>query len=305
MTFEFLIFYQEKIGIDICIVLFELLSQVTDELEIYFDDFDSDEVKELLIFRHKRLGDETIDQDGNTLRNTILGFAIELPEDTDEAQALVERFSQALAEADIISHIVKFEDPLLCNNLIEWSKKIFSLEMKLRRVLSLIYLNAYQGDFYNLLREESVKCMAPPTAEDMQNARENHFFHLTFSQYVQLNNRPDPQLRDLLLNIRSTESYDFLYAELNRKPVQDLNDAALLLDLKDKMGAIEKMRNCVAHNRQPSRRTIGSYELAYREIDTLLDSYLNQWGWQESVEGESLRDNEDEFSSQVSEVQDA
>ena len=288
MIFEFLIFYQEKIGIgtDICTTLFGLLSQTIDDLEIYFDDFNSDEAKQMLISRHKRLGDETVDQDGNTLRNTIFGFALELPEDTDEAQALVEKFSQALAETDLISHVVKFEDPLLCKNLIQWSKEIFSLEMKLRRILTLIYLNAYQGDFYNLLREESVKFMSPPTVEEMQNTKENHFFYLTFSQYVQLNNRPDPKLCDLLSNIRNSESYNSLYAELNRKPVENQNDAVLLLNIKDKMGAIEKMRNCVAHNRQPSRRTIGSYDLAYQEVNNLLNEYLDQWNWQEAIETE-------------------
>jgi len=53
------------------------------------------------------------------------------------------------------------------------------------------------------------------------------------------------------------------------------------------MGAIEKMRNCVAHNRRPSRRVVEDYENARPLLNDLLDNYLNKWTWRELGEGES------------------
>ena len=53
---------------------------------------------------------------------------------------------------------MKFEDPLLRAELTERASEIFSLEMKLRRVLSLIYLQAYQGEdpFFEVESQEVV-----------------------------------------------------------------------------------------------------------------------------------------------------
>ena len=89
-----------------------------------------------------------------TVQRTVLGFTLELPDETESPSTVVDDFADAL-RAEPIEHIVKFEDPLLHQELAKYAEEIFSLEMKLRRVLSVIYLNAYQEDnFYDLLREE-------------------------------------------------------------------------------------------------------------------------------------------------------
>ena len=57
--------------------------------------------------------------------------------------------------------------------------------MKLRRVLTLIYLYAYQdGNPYDLLCDESTPPIVKerPKPEQMKAALENQFFHLIFSQ---------------------------------------------------------------------------------------------------------------------------
>jgi hypothetical protein len=60
---------------------------------------------------------------------------------------------------------------------------LFVLELKLRRVLSVIYLHAYDTEPYKLLREEKMKPQPennPPSPTHMQEVWENEFFHLTF-----------------------------------------------------------------------------------------------------------------------------
>ena len=62
-------------------------------------------------------------------------------------------------------------------------------------------------------------------------------------------------------------------------------DADLLAALKNKINAIEKMRNCIAHHRRPSSRTEEGYQNAQPLISKLLDDYLELWSWNEAANG--------------------
>ena len=149
---------------------------------------------------------------------------------------------------------MKFEDPLVQDELAQRAAEIFALEMKLRRVLSFIYLYAYQGgNPYNLLKEEQTRPMTQSLEpEHMMSVTENQFFHLTFGQYINLNNRQQPSLDDLRNMIRDAERYDALRDELLRTPIDNEADINLINDLKELMDPIEQMRNCVAHNEGPA-----------------------------------------------------
>jgi hypothetical protein len=287
VIFEFVMVYQQNSDTDIRQILIDTL---TLSLQDNFDEFDPDTVEQMIILQTQRIANQSTNEDGNTTQTIILGFTLDLPEETNQAQTVVEEFAKALTEVPSpISHIVKFEDPLLQSDLAQWSAEIFAIEMKLRRVLTLIYLNAYQGvEPYKLLKDEKEQIAAKekPTDRDMQDNLENQFFHLLFSQYVNLNQRPDPQIGKLLEHIRNFVQYEELQTEINRKPVADNNDADFLAGLKDKIGAIEKMRNCIAHHRRPSTRTKQGYETAKPQVNQLLDTYLSQWVYNETIANE-------------------
>jgi hypothetical protein len=120
--------------------------------------------------------------------------------------------------------------------------------------------------------------MTKPTKVQMQPMYENQFFHLTFSNYVSLNQRPEvKQVPTLLELIRGAEQYEEFRKELQRKPVEKEDDAVLLAGLKERMDAIEKVRNCVAHNRRPSRTMLDNYINARPLLNDLLDQYLARW----------------------------
>ncbi len=286
MIFEFVIVYQQDTDTDIRQILIDTL---TVSLQDNYDEFETDTVDQMIILQTKRIGNQSTNEDGNTTKMIILGFTLDLPEETEEAERVVEEFAKALTEENSpISHIVKFEDPLLQSKLAQWSAEIFAIEMKLRRVLTLIYLNSYQGvEPYKLLRDEKEQPSGKdkPNDDQMQKALENQFFHLLFSQYVSLNQRPDPSIGKLLEHIRNFIQYDELQTEINRKPVEDNNDANFLAALKEKIGAIEKMRNCIAHHRHPPRKTEEDYRNAQPLISQVLDDYLELWTWNEVANG--------------------
>ena len=276
MIFEFLIVYHQQPDTEIVEIIRDCLADV---LADNLNEFEDEAIAEMVISRLERSGDEMADDDSTPCRRVLLGFALDLPDETASLRLVVDEFCEGLNTSPVV-HLIKFEDPLLQADLAGWTEEIFALEMKLRRVLSLIYLHAYQaGDAYNLLCEEIMQPVAkePPKADNMKGRAENQFFHLTFSQYVGLNKRPEPKLPDLLTLIRSKEGYDSFREELSRVPIEDEDDAVLLAGLKERMEAIEAMRNCCAHNRRPSKKVEDNYRNARPLLDQLLDGYLARW----------------------------
>ena len=231
----------------------------------------------MIQIRHERL----VNEDSADNLNTIVGFSLELPEDVD-SEAIIKEFAESLQDNPLVFHVVKFEDPLLRAELAERADEIFTLEMKLRRVLSFIYLHAYQliGPF-DLLREETVQILKAekPTEEQMKEFNENQFFHLTFGQYVQLNNpRQIKQVNDILQVIRDSTQYDDLREKLmqdpKRNPIEHKRDVDLLSDVRALMNGIEQMRNCVAHSRKPTKSIREQYSTTRPLLEERLDRYL-------------------------------
>lgn len=279
MIFEFLIVYQQASDTDIVGLIRDCLGKV---LEDNLNEFDDESVARMVVPRLERLGEAKMNDESG--RRVLFGFAIDLPEETASPRFVVDEFAEALNTPPVL-HLVKFNDPLIRADLARWSDEIYLLEMKLRRVLTLVYLHAYQdGDPYDLLREEVVQPTAKerPHAMQMQERAENQFFHLTFSQYVGLNRRPDFKLTDLLELVRGKEAYDSFREELSRVPVEDEDDAVLLAGLKERMDAIEAMRNCCAHSRRPSKKVEENYVNVRPLLDQLLDGYLVRWEFQEN-----------------------
>lgn len=286
MIIEFLIAYCRAADTEIVGVIRDCLVKV---LEDNLNEFDDEAVERMVIPSVERLGDAVVPDDSDSYQRAVFGFALDLPEETASPRIVVDEFAEALNTAPVV-HLVKFDDPLIRADLARWMDEIYTLEMKLRRVLSFVYLHAYQdGDPYELLREESVQPMKSerPKAQEMKDRAENQFFHLTFGQYVHLNRRPEFKLPDLLALVREKEAYNGFREELARAPVEDEDDAVLLAGLKERMEAIEAMRNCCAHSRRPSKKVEENYLTARPLLDQLLDRYLARWEWQEPIE-ESL-----------------
>ena len=67
----------------------------------------------------------------------------------------------------------------------------------------------------------------------MKAANENQFFHLTFGQYINLNQRPPFKPVDVLKLIRNSEHYEALRAKILRNPIEHEGDADFLASLKN------------------------------------------------------------------------
>lgn len=266
MTFEFIISCHAMSPTDLHRMLVDLLIGI---LEDNSNELDADNIKRMIKI-HDYYPTLTVDNDME-----IHGFALELPEEIESAEAVVQEFANALPDTLLIFHAVKFEDPFLQDRLATRAKEIFALEMKLRRVLSLIYLVAYQSESpFDLLRKDAVQPTEKLDPKQMRAVSGNQFFHLNFGQYAQLNQRKKIETRDLLDIIQDAEKYDAFRAEVLRTPVTNERDREFIGNLREIMDPIEKMRNCVAHNRQPTDRINENYLNARSRLVELLDEYL-------------------------------
>ena len=279
MTFEFLIACRINAETDIKQTLTELLTGILEDKQ---NSFNEDILADMVRIRHRRAVARESDDAAPAGNPTLIGFTVDLPDETRDAEDVIADFANVLPETPPISHVVKFEDPLLELYLAERASEIFALEMKLRRVLSFVYLNAYQlEDPLNLLREERRENQPQPIPEPehMIAVKENQFFHLVFSQYVNLNQRHEPRsVQDLMESIRNSCEYDTFRAKIMQSPIiEDEEDAVFIANLRGIMTQIEGMRNCVAHNRRPSRSIRDSYPNARDQLEAKLDEYLAHW----------------------------
>ena len=270
MTFEFLIACRWESQAAIETLLIELL---TEALEANQYDFDDHMVSNIVQVTHIRNSYSKSPESG-VVHHTLVGFTVEL-DDVEVSEAVIDDFAGSLRGSGPIYHAIRLEDPLLQRELANIGSVIFGLEMKLRRVLSFIYLHAYPDGPYDLLREDQGRPMAQGiTEEQMRKMMENQFFHLTFRQYIQLNQRRTLGPTQLIEAIVESDSYDGLRAKLLSAPIVHEDDIELLADLKRLLDPIERMRNCVAHNRRPDIDTREDYSIARPQLDERLDRYL-------------------------------
>ena len=124
------------------------------------------------------------------------------------------------------------------------------------------------------MQQRQVKPMKQPKQAQMEKVTQNQFFHLTFSEYRNLNQYTQFKLPYILEVIRNAEQYDVFRAEIRRRPIEEEDDVGLIAALGELINPIEDMRNCVAHNRRPTDEITDNYPNALQRLDERLDQYL-------------------------------
>lgn len=282
MKVEFLIVCQPERAVEIISAAFlrELLQSV---LADNLDEFDESALTDCITLTLRREVARTADAE--ELARVICGFDLLLPEETTYPKDVIEQFADALAGQDGVLHLLKFYDELLLEKNLELAKEVFALEMTLRKALSLIYLTQYEDSSYNLLREDQVQIAKKdgekPKPEEMEKSRENEFFHLLFSQYINLNKRRQlAEVKTILELIQQADSYDLFKAQLSRKPITDEHDGDFITSLKDLVKSIEELRNCLAHNRTPSEKALENYGNSKVNLTQRIEGYLRQFNFE-------------------------
>lgn len=223
------------------------------------------------------------------------GFSVTFDSAEEQMEDLINNFSEFVADYtadctdDRIKHLLKLNDPQLQRTLRDYGKELFDIEMKLREALSLIFIDTYGKDFYELLNETNVDPVTPPpqrTPKLMNESYENEFFHLLFSHYIRINNPKQPDIdRDKIEEyIEQAEDLEDLSQLITLKqPITKTEYVDFLESLKSRVDSIEKLRNCVAHNRSIPAEIIEDYEMVKDPLLQSIEEFLDS---QESDESE-------------------
>lgn len=214
-----------------------------------------------------------------TTQHTLCCFNLNIPLEVENPQLVIEYFASLLESFEGIKHILKFYDDHLLENNLKFIPRLFELEMKLRKAISIIYLFSYYDDFYNLLRDDSIEVIKKDgnkvTEEQMKNMQENEFFHLTFSQYINLNKtKPIKDVNKLLSKMSLFSTFEDFKDGLQKLPIVKESFQDFIASLNQTLDAIEKLRNCIAHNRTPSKKIIEDFERFYVMADELIENFL-------------------------------
>lgn len=252
-------------------IIFELLKDALDESSSKL--FDEGEIA------------HAINRTGYTTRASespewVSSLKIDLEIEEVDKNAIIESFHQRLllGEDDGILHVTKLFDSDLKHKLAQYASELFDLEMKIREVLSIIFLDTYgAADGYGFLKDSSQSMMKnnAPGADDLRANLENELFYLLFNQYSVLNERASISNTKSLISIMSRATdFNSLRAELLRRPISKPLYVDFLAGLQQLVDPIEKVRNCVAHNRSISKRKAENYSTAKENLEVHIEEFL-------------------------------
>lgn len=252
-------------------------------LEVHWEGDEASRATDFVIEQFKRTSGPRDTTTNELIGPTLYGFQVELPDEVDSPLVVIKDMAQSLLGDPNVEHVLKFFDTLVEENNLMISRELFGLEMRLRRAISLIYLHAYGGTYYDMLRNDALGAdgrlrKRMPKPEDLKGKSENEFFHLLFNHYGELNVRRETrQLDDLIRQLANSSDFSALQRELLRMPIEDEDDRRFLDHIKRDLNPVEEIRNCVMHNRAPTDGEIRSYETARDALSQAMDELFERW----------------------------
>ena len=218
----------------------------------------------------------------------ICGFSVEFDSAAGGIGELIHDFSQSVADCtdEGIEHLLKLNDPQLQRTLRDYGEEIFEIEMKLREALSLIFVDTYGQDFYTLLKDVNITQAERPSVKRMQQFYENEFFFLFFSHYPRINDRKRPNQDGIFEYIQQAEDFEELKQRMTTNPITKERYVAFLASLRQQVDSIEKLRNCVAHNRSIPKRTLDNYKTAKDLLLEEINEFLEEQASDDNATGD-------------------
>lgn len=209
----------------------------------------------------------------------ITGFNLEVPEGNI---AIISEFGQKLQDDDNVYLVLKYNDEVMQSEHQIYSKEIFDLEMKLREIISFIFLDTYKKDFYNLVKDIDVTIQPlngnnRADEEYFKKHFENEFFFLGFSHYIRLNNLKELKKQDSLIEmIKNSNTYKDLKHKLQNRGIVKKNYQDFLAGIKENMDPIEVLRNCIAHNRSFTETIVNNYLEAKENLEHDISDFWDE-----------------------------
>ena len=175
-----------------------------------------------------------------------------------------------------ISHVARFHSPAQLRHHEGLYRDIYEIEMRLREVLTFIFLDKSPARPYGFLDGNAIKLQGDKSNQSPEYLKahdENQLFHILFDDYDDLNQNPVAKPTDLLPLIRTSISFDKLREAVSEAPIKPGKHADFLLALSELVPTIEAVRNAIAHNRDLSIRARENYDLVRPRLNKAIDDF--------------------------------
>lgn len=269
MRFDFQIAHTNDGSGDLKVLLISLLKEAMTEAYIEEDEIierTDEEIEEWIEITYCHAMDDKF----------ITGFKLLLDEN-ENLKKVINYFSKKLQEADNIHLVIKYSDEKMRKIFEQYSREIYENEMKLREVMSFIFLDAYKKEYYDLLKEINVRIQKLNNNypdEEYYNAHlENEFFFLLFSDYRKLDEVKQIKQSDLMEAILGSDDYNGLKQKILNRGIVSENYRQFIAGIKGYLESIENLRNCIAHNRSISETIRENYEHAKNGLEKSIQAF--------------------------------
>ena len=257
-------------------------------------DLDIDEFQDCLTEKcFKKIGE---DQD-----QTFIKFNIYLDCDIigfDVVKEILESFNEELKSIKPEA-VFKFYDDILLDQMKRFYHKIFEIEMRIREIVTFIFVDTYATDFYDLFTEiqigkdmkyqksreleenlkfevNSLKKKKEDREDYLRYLLENESFYITFSGYKQLLVTKQLQQNDLFNIATRSKTYQKFRENICDRGIKEQIYKEFLNEIKDPLDNLEPLRNCVAHNRTLSDLEGENLELICDELDEIINKFVEK-----------------------------
>ncbi len=201
---------------------------------------------------------------------------------------IIDDLISSLKEEINIKVITKFLDESM--QCVHWTifRELFVIEMKLREIITFIFLANYENQYNNLLNDYKIKFAKDMKKDDLTRNYENEFFYILFSDYLKLDesNLKEMTNRELINFINKSDTFEEFQQFISNRGIKKYNKC--LLEINDSLEIIEQIRNCIAHNRKISNRLMAAYEVHKKKLlgdeETKIAGKLDKF-WQNLQEG--------------------
>jgi hypothetical protein len=208
--------------------------------------------------------------------------------DTREADRLTQGFCKEIRDRtteDIpgLYHMIRLTSLTQLRENEIFFREIYDIEMRLREVLSYIFLDQYPDRPYRFLDGNAVKLQGDRSnhaPEYLKAHDENQLFHILFNEYAYLNQQPVSKPQELLQLIREHTEYADLHEALRESPIREEKHVALIAALQQLAPAVDEVRNAIMHNRELSRAVRENYDQVKPRFLQLIEDF-----WQAELNG--------------------